>query len=163
MGGPWSFSDCYKGDSRTPCQRGSSNDSQRALVLESTKTSGAEGVHHLAPIALAHPRMRCSEQAAERLLTCERWPVHLYQSRPVSLVFTNTTGGFVGRPSMNKVIECAARRHRSRWLGHPCRPTDGDHAGQFGFDQLLQGGGEDVAYRCGQCGVGAGKTRGKVG
>src|SRR4051794_38130047 len=38
-----------------------------------------------------------------------------------------------------------------------------DHRGQLGFDQLLQGGQQDVTQPPRQAGVGAGKTRGKIG
>ena len=46
-------------------RRGASYTSSVGMVLGSTKTSGAEGVHHLAPVSVAHVRKRRAEQQLE--------------------------------------------------------------------------------------------------
>lgn len=53
-------------------RRGGSYTSSARIVLGSTKTSGARGVHHLAPISVEHLRRRLEEQQAERV---DDWPV----------------------------------------------------------------------------------------
>ena len=65
----------------------------RGMVLGTTKTAGAEGTHHLAPVAIAQLRARRVAQAAERLAAGAAWQTHTYDGQPVSLVFTTATGG----------------------------------------------------------------------
>jgi len=78
-------------------------------ALSSTKTSGAEGVHYLAPVSIERFRQRRAEQQVE----CERmgdaWPEHRYDAQVVSLVFTSTHGGLPNRQSVTKEIARAAK------------------------------------------------------
>jgi hypothetical protein len=78
------------------------------VVLGTTKTSGAEGAHHLAPVAIAQLRARRVAQAAERLAAGAAWQTHTYDGQPVSLVFTTATGGLVNRQAVTKAIARAA-------------------------------------------------------
>jgi integrase len=107
LGLAWEDLDLKAGTARI--QRALAHSGVSGLVLGPTKTSGAEGVHHLAPIAIANLGARRIEQNEERLTSIEPWPTHICQGAPVSLVFTNTTGGFVTRQSINKLIERTAR------------------------------------------------------
>ena len=50
-------------------RRGASYTPSVGMVLGSTKTSGAEGIHHLAPVSVAHLRKRQDEQQLEREVT----------------------------------------------------------------------------------------------
>lgn len=77
-------------------------------TLGSTKTSGAEGVHHLAPISIERLRRRLDEQAGERHSSRATWPQHKHDGRVVSPVFTTLTGQLVNRQKINKVIERCA-------------------------------------------------------
>jgi integrase len=79
------------------------------MSLGTTKTSGAEGVHHLAPISVAHLLQRRDEQAEERRFAADRWIENRYEGKIVSLVFTTSTGDMVKRQAITKVIERAAR------------------------------------------------------
>jgi integrase len=78
------------------------------VTLTTTKTSGAEGVHHLAPVSIAHLQARRSEQERERDVLGDAWPRHLYDGAPVAPVFTTTTGALVNRQAVTKTIERAA-------------------------------------------------------
>jgi hypothetical protein len=62
------------------------------MRLGTTKTSGAEGVHHLAPISVAHLLQRRDEQAEERRFAADRWIENRYEGEVVSLVFTTSAG-----------------------------------------------------------------------
>ena len=80
------------------------------MTLGTTKTSGAEGVHHLAPIAVAHLRGRYREQQAERLAAGAVWVEHRYDGGTVSPVFTTATGGLLNRAAVTKAIARSAKR-----------------------------------------------------
>lgn len=60
--------------------------------MRRTKTSGAEGIHLLAPIVVARLRRRFDEQTA-------KWR---YEGAVMSLVFTTSTGGLVNRQGVTK-------------------------------------------------------------
>lgn len=79
-------------------------------ALGPTKTSGAMGEHQLVPTAVALLRRRRDVQDAERLTAGDNWSQHLYEGRPVELVFTTATGGLVLRQTIAKSIERAAGR-----------------------------------------------------
>jgi integrase len=89
-------------------RRGAAYTPSIGTVLGATKTSGAEGVHHLAPISVDRLRRRRTEQAAERARTPEPWPVHASAGEPVSPVFTTLDGRLVNRQSVVKAIHRAA-------------------------------------------------------
>ena len=108
LGLAWDDLDLDAGTARI--QRAATHSASAGVTLGATKTSGAQGVHLLAPIAIAQLRARRAEQAAERLAFGSGWPKHTYQGKPISPVFTNTTGGLVNRQAITKVIERAARR-----------------------------------------------------
>lgn len=90
-------------------QRGAAYTPSVGTVLGSTKTSGAEGIHYLAPISVAHLRQRRAEQEVERERLPIAWPVHQYDGIALSMVFTTTHGGLVNRQSVTKEIERAAK------------------------------------------------------
>ena len=77
------------------------------VVLGTTKTSGAEGVHHLAPTSVTHLRSRLAEQQAER---AEDWPIHTYGGSVIHPVFTKSDGQLVTRQAITKIVERAAVR-----------------------------------------------------
>jgi integrase len=80
-------------------------------VLGDTKTSGATGVHLLAPGVADALQRRRVQQEAERATAGERWagPCE-YKGREVSLVFTTTDGRIVNRQIITKVIASAAEQ-----------------------------------------------------
>jgi integrase len=88
-------------------RRGASYTSSAGIVLGPTKTFGAEGVHHLAPISVAHLRRRLEEQESER---AEDWPVHVHGGEVIHPVFTHPDGSLVARQAITKVVERAAVR-----------------------------------------------------
>ena len=71
-------------------RRGASYTSSVGMVIGSTKTSGAEGIHYLAPVSVAHLRQRREEQRAEREKVGAEWPVHEYEGQKLSMVLTST-------------------------------------------------------------------------
>jgi integrase len=77
-------------------------------TLGPTKTSGAEGVHHLAPIAIERLRQRLDEQNRERRASGTTWPQHKHDGRPITPVFTTLAGQLVNRQKINKLIERGA-------------------------------------------------------
>ncbi len=79
------------------------------VTIGPTKTSGAQGLHHLAPIAVEQLRAHRAQQAAERLAAGSAWPAHTYQGKPISPVFINTVGGLVNRQAITKVIQRTAQ------------------------------------------------------
>ena len=79
------------------------------VILGTTKTSGAEGIHHLAPIAVTHLRQRHERQDVDRAAAGDQWVEHRYDARLISLVFTTSTGGLVNRQAVTKAIEQAAK------------------------------------------------------
>jgi integrase len=79
------------------------------MMLGPPKTPGAEGHHLLAPVVVELLRRRRRAQSAELLAAGDAWTGHVYEGRPVELVFTNSTGGFVLRQTVAKAVASAAR------------------------------------------------------
>jgi integrase len=76
-------------------RRGAAYTPSVGTVLGSTKTSGAEGIHHLAPISVESLRERRRMQLIEREPLGDAWPTQTYDDVDVSMVFTTTRGGLV--------------------------------------------------------------------
>lgn len=104
LGLAWEDIDLDAGTARV--RRAAAYTPSLGVVLGSTKTSGAEGVHHLAPVSVAHLRRRSEEQAAERLAG---WPEHRFEGELIHPVFTNLSGELVNRQAVTKCVEKAAR------------------------------------------------------
>ena len=81
----------------------------QGMVLGPTKTTGAQGVHHIAAGVLALLGERRLMQERERFAAGDAWISQTYQGRPIELVFTTPTGGLVNRQGITKVIQLAAR------------------------------------------------------
>ena len=107
LGLAWEDLDLDAGTARI--QRGASYSPSTGVVLTPTKTRGAEGIHHLAPISVAHLRLRQDEQDRERHAAGVAWPEHRYDGAVVSPVFSTATGALVNRQAINKLIERTAR------------------------------------------------------
>jgi integrase len=90
-------------------RRGVSYSTSVGSALGSTKTSGAEGIHYLAPISVERLRQRQEEQEAERALMGAEWPEHRYEGEVVSMVFTTSQGGLANRQAVTKEIGRAAK------------------------------------------------------
>ncbi len=90
-------------------RRGASYTSSVGMVLGSTKTSGAEGVHYLAPVSVAHLRKRRDEQQLEREAMGAEWQDHVYDGESLTMVFTATHGGLANRQAVTKEISRAAK------------------------------------------------------
>ena len=90
-------------------QRGAAYTPSAGTVLGPTKTSGAEGIHYLAPASVAMLKQRQREQADDRENDPGDWPVHRYGGRTLSMVLTTAAGRLVNRQSVVKAIEQAAR------------------------------------------------------
>lgn len=90
-------------------RRGAAYTPSVGSVLGSTKTSGAEGIHYLAPISVANLRQRRIDQQAERERLGDYWPTRTYEGVDLSMVFTTTHGRLVNRQSVTKEIERAAK------------------------------------------------------
>lgn len=88
-------------------RRGAAYTPSLGTVLGTTKTTGAEGVHHLAPISIDHLRRRRKEQEEERL-HCQHWPEYEFHGEHISPVFTKLDGHLVNRQSVVKAIRRAA-------------------------------------------------------
>ena len=82
----------------------------QGAALGPTKTAGAMGDHQLVPTVADLLRRRRKAQAAERLASAEPWPRHIYEGRPVDLVFTTPTGDLLFRQAITKAINTAAAR-----------------------------------------------------
>ncbi len=91
-------------------RRASSYTPSTGTSLGTTKTSGAEGVHHLAPISVEHLRRRHLEQQTERALAGREWVQHRHLGQAVTPVFTTPSGELVKRQAIAKLITRAARR-----------------------------------------------------
>jgi len=89
-------------------QRGAAYTQSVGTVLGSTKTSGAEGIHYLAPVSLAHLRRRREAQEAERERVGSEWPTHSFEGRPLSMVSTTLDGRLVNRQTITMGITRAA-------------------------------------------------------
>ncbi len=107
LGLAWEDLDLDAGTARI--QRGLSYSKSVGTVLGSTKTSGAEGIHYLAPISVERLRQRREEQDVERALVEVGWPEHRYDGEVVSMVFTTSHGGLANRQSVTKEIARAAK------------------------------------------------------
>jgi hypothetical protein len=80
----------------------------RGQQLGPPKTEGARGEHWLMPTVVALLAKRRSEQGHERA-AAPAWVEATYEGEPVSLVFTNPSGGLVLRQTVAKVIKSAAK------------------------------------------------------
>lgn len=119
-------------------RRGASYTSSVGMVLGATKTSAAEGLHHLAPVSVAHLRKRRDEQQLEREAMGADWREHVYDGERLAMVFTAARGGLANRQLIDCVrvrrlpdsrchrprpVEMSTRRppyhdrHRTRWKG----------------------------------------------
>lgn len=107
LGLAWEDLDLDAGTARI--RRGLSYSKSVGTVLGSTKTSGAEGIHYLAPISVERLRQRREEQEAERALLGAEWPEHRYDGEVVSMVFTTSHGGLANRQAVTKEIGRAAK------------------------------------------------------
>jgi len=107
LGLAWEDLDLGAGTARI--RRGAAYTPSVGSVLGSTKTSGAEGIHYLAPISVAHLRQRHTDQQVEQQRVGDDWPTHTYDGVDLSMVFTTTRGGLVNRQSVTKEIERAAK------------------------------------------------------
>lgn len=90
-------------------QRGAAYTPSVGTALGPTKTSGAEGVHFLAPASVDHLLRRREEQADERRFHRGDWPTHTYEGERLSMVFTTAAGELANRQSVVKSIERAAK------------------------------------------------------
>ncbi|MEP1122816.1 MAG: tyrosine-type recombinase/integrase [Ilumatobacter sp.] len=106
LGLAWEDLDLDEGTAQI--QRGAAYTPSVGTVLGSTKTSGAEGVHYLAPVSVAHLRRRREAQEAERERLGSEWPTHSFEGRPLSMVFTTLDGRLVNRQTITKGITRAA-------------------------------------------------------
>ncbi len=68
------------------------------------KTSGALGTHFLAPGTVSKLTTWRTTQAAERRALGSRWPIHVYEGRPVDPVFTTTAGELVSRQHIDALL-----------------------------------------------------------
>ena len=74
-------------------RRRASYTSSVGMVLGSTKTSGAEGIHYLAPASVGHLRKRRLEQQTEREAMGADRQTHTSDGDVVSMVFTAVHDG----------------------------------------------------------------------
>ena len=107
LGLAWEDLDLAAGTARI--QRGAAYTPSVGMVLGATKTSGAEGIHYLAPASIAQLEQRRLEQNEDRERFPGDWPVHRYGGENLSMVFTTAAGRLVNRQSVVKAIEHAAR------------------------------------------------------
>ena len=108
LGLAWDDLDLEAGTARI--RRGAAYTTSTGTALGPTKTSGAEGVHFLAPISVARLRRHLDDQAAERERSATPWPVHNYEGKDLSMVFTTQAGGLVNRQAIVNNIGRAARK-----------------------------------------------------
>ncbi len=90
-------------------QRGATYSPSTGTVLGPTKTSGAQGIHFLAPASITHLRAHRERSHTELDTAGLEPPTHTYDGQPLSMVFTTTTGTLVNRQSVVHTIERAAR------------------------------------------------------
>lgn len=108
LGLAWEDVDLDLGTARI--RRGAAYSSTTGTVLGTTKTSGAEGIHYLAPISVACLRRRNTAQTEERERCGDDWATHHYEGQDLNMVFTNRRGGLVNRQNVVKTIERAATK-----------------------------------------------------
>jgi len=106
LGLAWEDLDLDEGTAQI--QRGAAYTPSVGTVLGSTKTSGAEGIHYLAPVSVAHLHRRREAQEAERERVGSEWPTHSFEGRPLTMVFTTLDGRLVNRQTITKGITRAA-------------------------------------------------------
>ena len=108
LGLAWEDLDLDAGTARI--RRGAAYTPSAGMVLGTTKTAGAQGVHHLAPTAVERLRLQREKQQLERECCDEEWPSHTFDGQTISLVFTNQRGGLVNRQAIVKDVERAAKK-----------------------------------------------------
>lgn len=91
-------------------RRGSAYTPSLGTVLGTTKTSGAEGIHYLAPTSIDRLRQWRKQQEIERDAAEEPWPAHAYEGEIIHPVFTKPDGGLANRQSVVKAIRRAAKK-----------------------------------------------------
>lgn len=72
--------------------------------LHKPKTTSTSGVLHLAPLVIEMLRLRRGVQDLERAEAGELWQTIEYEGAPLSMVFTNTTGGLMLSQSLHKAV-----------------------------------------------------------
>jgi integrase len=90
-------------------RRGAAYTPSTGTALGPTKTSGAEGVHFLAPVSIDHLLRRREEQGQERRRFEGEWPSHEYEGERLSMVFTTAEGELSNRQAVVKTIERSAK------------------------------------------------------
>jgi integrase len=90
-------------------RRGAAYTPSTGTSLGQTKTSGASGVHFLAPVSVEHLRQRRARQNEERLKVDGPWPKHTFDGEHLTMVFTSATGQLANRQNILQTIERAAR------------------------------------------------------
>jgi len=108
LGLAWEDLDLGAGTARI--RRGAAYTPTAGMVLGTTKTAGAQGIHHLAPIAVERLRLQREKQQLERERCDDAWPAHTFDGQTISMVFTNQYGGLVNRQAIVKDVERAARK-----------------------------------------------------
>ncbi len=108
LGLAWEDLDLDAGTARI--RRGAAYTPTVGVVLGTTKTSGAEGIHFLAPISIEHLRRLRTEQQEERDRCDSDWLTHRYEGEEIAMVFTTGRGGLVNRQAIVKTIERAAKK-----------------------------------------------------
>lgn len=78
--------------------------------LDSPKTEGTAGVHHLAPSVLALLRARRVQQAEERLAAGPVWERTTYEGQELDLIFTTASGRPVVRQDVGNTIRRVCER-----------------------------------------------------
>jgi integrase len=78
--------------------------------LDSTKTTGTAGLHHLAPVVVDLLRKRRRAQAADRLAAGPAWQTNTYEGEPIELVFTSAAGALPLRQNLSKSVTAACGR-----------------------------------------------------
>ncbi len=90
-------------------QRGATYSPSTGTVLGPTKTSGAQGIHFLAPASITHLRSHRERSDLEREAFPGHWPGHRFEGQRLTMVFTTADGSLVNRQSVVHTIERAAR------------------------------------------------------
>ncbi|HMS12472.1 MAG TPA: tyrosine-type recombinase/integrase [Microthrixaceae bacterium] len=108
LGLAWGDLDLDAGTARI--RRGAAYTTSTGTALGPTKTSGAEGVHFLAPVSVARLRKHLEDQAAERERSLTPWPAHVHDGEELSIVFTTQAGALVNRQAVVNDIGRAARK-----------------------------------------------------
>ena len=106
LGLAWEDLDLDAGTARI--RRGAAYTPSTGTTLGSTKTSGAEGVHFLAPASIEHLLRRREEQDDERSRVDGDLPTITYEGERLSMVFTSATGELANRQAVVKTIGRAA-------------------------------------------------------